>query len=236
MKATAQSDVETDAEVNANTKANTSAMKKNWTPRFKEYIQRKPKTLAFKIPFAYFIIILLTVAFSALVLSRISENDTQRKINEASLQTITSIETNVNLMIENVNNYSKMIFSDPNLQNLLRQGNVYSNLQTQSKVSAYLTNLMQAVPIIDSVYIYDNSGHRFSVGTQEWPTFMEANVKEAPWYEQALKHNGRYLLRLNGGNNDSGVSATGRMIGKRWSRLFASFEIWMIRLHLDFWS
>ncbi|WKL04620.1 hypothetical protein Q0F98_17700 [Paenibacillus amylolyticus] len=75
------------------------------------------------------------------------------------MQTITSIETNVNLMIENVNNYSKMVFSDPNLQNLLRQGNVYSNLQTQSKVSAYLTNLMQAVPIIDSVYIYDNSGH-----------------------------------------------------------------------------
>lgn len=214
MKATAQSDIESDAEANANAKANTSAMKTNWTPRFKAFIQRKPKTLAFKIPFAYFVIILLTVAFSALVLNRISENDAQRKINEASLQTITSIETNVNLMIENVNNYSKMIFSDPNLQNLLRQGNVYSNLQTQSKVSAYLTNLMQAVPIIDSVYIYDNSGHRFSVGTQEWPTFMEANVKEAPWYEQALKHNGRYLLRLNGGNNDSGVSATGENDGQ----------------------
>jgi len=212
------SDVETNAEANenmkANTRANSSAMKKNWTPRFREFIRRKPKTLAFKIPFAYFVIILLTVAFSALVLNRISENDAQRKINEASLQTITSIETNVNLMIENVNNYSKMIFSDPNLQNLLRQGNVYSNLQTQSKVSAYLTNLMQAVPIIDSVYIYDNSGHRFSVGTQEWPTFMEANVKEAPWYEQALKHNGRYLLRLNGGNNDSGVSTTGENDGQ----------------------
>lgn len=212
-KETVQSDAETNAEVNANTKANTSAMKKSWPPRFKAFIQRKPKTLAFKIPFAYFVIILLTVAFSALVLNRISENDAQRKINEASLQTITSIETNVNLMIENVNNYSKMIFSDPNLQNLLRQGNVYSNLQTQSKVSAYLTNLMQAVPIIDSVYIYDNSGHRFSVGTQEWPTFMEASVKEAPWYEQALKHNGRYLLRLNGGNNDSGVSTTGENDG-----------------------
>ncbi|WP_411735650.1 sensor histidine kinase [Paenibacillus sp. M2] len=208
------SDVETNAEANENTKANTSAMKKNSSPRFKESIQRKPRTLAFKIPFAYFVIILLTVAFSALVLNRISESDAQRKINEASLQTITSIETNVNLMIGNVNNYSKMIFSDPNLQNLLRQGNVYSNLQTQSKVSAYLTNLMQAVPIIDSVYIYDNSGHRFSVGTQEWPTFMEASVKEAPWYEQALKHNGRYLLRLNGGSNDSGVSAMGENDGQ----------------------
>ncbi|WP_427910406.1 histidine kinase [Paenibacillus silvae] len=168
---------------------------------WRELMQRKPRTLAFKIPFAYFVIILLTVAFSALVLNRISENDAQQKINEASLQTITSIQTNVNLMMENVNNYSKMIFSDPNLQNLLRQGNVYSNLQIQSKVSAYLTNLMQAVPIIDSVYIYDNSGHRFSVGTQQWPAFLEAKVEDAPWYEQALKYKGRYLLRLNGGDS-----------------------------------
>ncbi|MGO4531235.1 histidine kinase [Paenibacillus sp. 2TAF8] len=173
----------------------------------REFMRRKPKTLAFKIPFAYFVIILLTVAFSVLVLSRISENDAQQKINEASLQTITSIQTNVNLMIENVNNYSKMIFSDPNLQNLLRQGNVYSNLQTQSKVSSYLTNLMQAVPVIDSVYIYDNSGHRFSVGTQEWPAFLEVNVEDAPWYEQALNYKGRYLLRLNGGDNNSQQSS-----------------------------
>lgn len=172
-------------------------------------MQRKPKTLAFKIPFAYFVIILLTVAFSALVLNRISENDAQEKINEASLQTITSIQTNVNLMIENVNNYSKMIFSDPNLQNLLRQGNVYSNLQMQSKVSSYLTNLMQAVPIIDSVYIYDNSGHRFSVGTQQWPAFLEANVKDAPWYEQALNYKGRYLLRLNGGDSNEKQAGVG---------------------------
>jgi len=177
--------------------------------RLREFVQRKPKTLAFKIPFAYFVIILLTVAFSALVLNRISENDAQQKINEASLQTITSIQTNVNLMIENVNNYSKMIFSDPNLQNLLRQGNVYSNLQMQSKVSSYLTNLMQAVPIIDSVYIYDNSGHRFSVGTQQWPAFLEANVKDAPWYEQALNYKGRYLLRLNGGDSNEKQAGVG---------------------------
>ncbi|WP_397353617.1 histidine kinase [Paenibacillus xylanexedens] len=183
--------------------------KLNLMLRLREFMQRKPKTLAFKIPFAYFVIILLTVAFSALVLNRISENDAQQKINEASLQTITSIQTNVNLMIENVNNYSKMIFSDPNLQNLLRQGNVYSNLQMQSKVSSYLTNLMQAVPIIDSVYIYDNSGHRFSVGTQQWPAFLEANVKDAPWYEQALNYKGRYLLRLNGGEGNEKEAGVG---------------------------
>ncbi|WP_438434989.1 cache domain-containing sensor histidine kinase [Gorillibacterium sp. sgz500922] len=162
----------------------------------KSFMMGRPKKLAFKIPFAYFLVILFTVGLSYLVLSQISSSSAQRKINEASMQTVTSIQTNVDLVIGNVNNYSKMIFSDHNLQNLLRQGDVYANLQTQSKVSSYLYNLMQAVPIIDSVHIYDNSGHRFSVGTQELPTFVEANIKDAPWYEQVVHNKGKYLLKV----------------------------------------
>lgn len=180
--------------------------------RFQSLIRSKPKKLAFKIPFAYFLVILVTVGFSYLVLNKIAVNSAQEKINEASLQTITSIQTNVDLMIENVNNYSKMIFSDHNLQNLLRQGNVYANLDTQSKVSAYLYNLMQAVPVIDSVYIFDNTGHRFSVGTQELPAFKEANVEDAPWYNQVVQNKGKYLLRLNGSGAFSEGTSEGNFI------------------------
>ncbi|ANS75318.1 histidine kinase [Paenibacillus yonginensis] len=172
----------------------------------------KPKKLAFKIPFAYFLIILITVGFSYLVLNKISSNSAQKKINEASLQTIASIQANVDLMIDNVNNYSKMIFSDHNLQNLLRQGNLYANLDTQSKVSSYLYNLMQAVPIIDSVYIFDNSGHRFSVGTQELPTFKEVNVQDASWYDQVVQNKGKYLLKLNGSGAFSEGTVKGNFI------------------------
>ncbi|MFD1176942.1 histidine kinase [Paenibacillus puldeungensis] len=164
----------------------------------KSFFHSKPKKLSIKIPFAYFLVILLTVGFSYLVLNKISTNSAQKKINEVSLQTVTSIQTNVDLMVENVNNYSKMIFSDNNLQSLLRQGNVYSNLQTQSKVSKYLYNLIQTVPVIDSVYIFDNSGHSFSVGTQQSPIFTKADVEEAPWYEQVVSNKGKYILKLNG--------------------------------------
>lgn len=158
----------------------------------------KFKKLSFKIPFAYFLIILFTVVVSYIVLDKVSTNSAQRKINETSLQTITSIQTNINLMIENVNNYSKMIFSDPNLQGLLRQGDIYSNLQAQGQVSSYIYNLMQAVPIIDSVYVFDNGGHRLSVGTQQLPTFVDADVEETSWYKRAIANEGKYFLQLNG--------------------------------------
>lgn len=162
--------------------------------------------LAFKIPFAYFLVIFFTLTISYSVLSKISSDSEQQKISEASIQTITSIQTNIDSMIGNVNNYSKMIFSDNNLQNLLRQGDVYSNLQTQTKVSQYLYNLIETVPIIDTVYIFDNTGHCFSVGSQTSPALMKADVKEAPWYREVVRDRGNYILKLNGGGAFSSSS------------------------------
>lgn len=182
------------------------------TGSIKSMFHGRPRKLAVKIPFAYFLVILFTVGFSYLVLNQMAANSAQKKINEASLQTITSIQTNVDLMIENVNNYSKMIFSDQNLQNLLRQGDVYSNLQTQSRVSSHLYNLIQAIPIIDSVNIFDNSGHRFSVGTDEMPTFIEANIEDAPWYEEVVENKGKYILRLNGSGTFSTEAIDGNFV------------------------
>lgn len=155
------------------------------------------KKLSFKIPFAYFLIILLTVVLSYVVIDQISTKTAQNKINETSLQTITSIQTNIHLMIENVNHFSKMIFSDQTLQNLLRQGDIFANLQSQAKVSAYLNNLMQAFPNVESLSVFDNSGHRLSVGMQQLPTFTEENVEEASWYKQAVVNQGKYFLKLN---------------------------------------
>jgi len=159
---------------------------------------RRPKKMALKIPLAYFLVILLSVAFSYVILTSLAWNSAQKQIHEGSLQTLTSVQTNVELLVDNVNNYSKMIFSDSYLQSLLRQGDLYANLQSQSQVSQYLNNLMQTVPIIDSVFIFDHSGHQFSVGTYQTPRFLLTDVQDAPWYEEVVAKQGKYILRLPG--------------------------------------
>lgn len=157
------------------------------------------KRLTFKIPFAYFIVIIATVTISCMVLYKISGQAAQKEINEASVKTVTSVKSNVDFMLQNVDNYSKMMLSDSNLQYLLRKGDVYSNLQTQSKVSAYFYNLIQTEPVIDSVYVFDHSGNCFSVGQSTSFTFEKNSVKDAPWYGQVVKNNGKYILSHNGG-------------------------------------
>jgi two-component system, sensor histidine kinase YesM len=168
------------------------------------YFRRMTNKLAFKIPLVYFLITVLTVSVSLTLLSRIASESAQKKVNEASFQTINSIQSNVNFMIENVDNYSKIVLSDSNLQNLLRQGNIYSNLPLQSKVSHYMYDLIQAEPFIESIYIFDNSGDLFSTGQSTPLTFKKTDVKEAAWYKDALSRKGKYILRLNGSNEFSG--------------------------------
>lgn len=164
----------------------------------KKLFFKLPNKLSIKIPLAYFIIMLLTVTLSSTALNKISSESAQKRVNQATVKTITSIKTNVDFMIEDIDNYSKMMLSDNNLQNLLRQGNIYSNLQVQSKVSYYFYNLMQAEPVIDSVNIFDNSGNCFSVGKQISPTFNKKDIKDASWYREAIEKKGKYILRLNG--------------------------------------
>jgi two-component system, sensor histidine kinase YesM len=156
-------------------------------------------TLAFKISFAYSIVIIVTVTLSCVILNRISSNAAQNKVNEASLKTITSVKTNVDLLLQNIDNYSKMMLSDNDLQNLLRKGNVYSNLQLQAKVTRHFYGLFEAEPLIDSVYIFDHANNCFSVGQHGSPTFIKSRVQDAPWYEDAVKNQGKYILSLNGG-------------------------------------
>lgn len=159
---------------------------------------RRPKRLSLMIPLVYFLVIVLTVSCSSVILHRIVWHSAQTKINEAALQTVSSIETNVRLLVDNVNNYSKMIVSDANLQRLLRLGDLYADIDTQSRVGRDLHNLIQTFPNIDSVFVFDRSGNWFSVGSLQPPAFAETRVERASWYGEAVRRQGKYLLRLNG--------------------------------------
>jgi len=159
---------------------------------------RRPKRLSLMIPLVYFLVIVLTVSCSSVILHRIVWHSAQTKINEAALQTVSSIETNVRLLVDNVNNFSKMILLDVNLQRLLRLGDLYADINTQSRVGRDLHNLIQTFPNIDSVFVFDRSGNWFSVGSLH-TFFAEARVEDAAWYDEAVKREGKFLLRLNDG-------------------------------------
>ncbi|WP_069999227.1 cache domain-containing sensor histidine kinase [Cellulosilyticum sp. I15G10I2] len=156
-------------------------------------------SIGLKISMFYFGLIVVSTCLSSWMFNKIYLDITHKKVSEVSIQTLNSIQSNINLMINNVDSYSKMILSDSDLQNLLRKGNVYSDLNVQSKVSNYLYKFIQAIPLIKSVYVFDNTNNIYSVGAQILPTLQSDQIKYAEWYKEVVQKKGGYILRLNGG-------------------------------------
>lgn len=148
--------------------------------------------------FNFAIIVFSTFACS-LLYEKISLNVTQKKVSEVSVQTLNSIQTNINLMINNADSLSKMVLSNSDLQKLLKQGSMYEDLNTQAKVSSYLYKFIQSVPYVSSVYILDNSNNIYSVGANVLPSLSSYKFINAEWYNGVIEKKGGFILELNGG-------------------------------------
>ncbi len=160
--------------------------------------QIKDLKISLRIALFYFIVMVISLFISSLLYRQIYMNIAHQKVNEASVQTLYSIKTNVDLFFDNVNNYSKMILSDHDLQTILRKGNIYSDLNTQSRVGGYIYSMIQTIQSISSVYIFDNSEHYYFVSEQLPIPFTLKSVKKAKWYKEVLDKKGAYILSING--------------------------------------
>ncbi len=147
----------------------------------------------------YCVISIFSILLSNTLFQEIYSSMALTKVSEISIQTLYSIRTSLNIMINNISNYSKIIISDDDLQILLRSESLYSDLNTQKKVGTYLNKLTQETPFISSVFIFDVSGNYYSVGNQEDIKFTPDSIQKAEWYEPVVRNKGSYVLSLNGG-------------------------------------
>lgn len=147
----------------------------------------------------YLLILIVSMTLSNILYQEIYSNITLNKVSEVSVQTLYSIRANLNLMVNNINNYSKIILSDNDVQSLLRNGNIYSDLDMQGRVSNFLYKLIQDEPSILSVYLFDNEGHKYSVENSGSLRFLPARIEMINWFGEVYNNKGNYILRLNGG-------------------------------------
>lgn len=148
----------------------------------------------------YCVILIFSILLSNALYQKIYSNTALKKVSDLSVQTLYSIKTSLDLMISNIDNYSKIILSNDDLQLLLRNGNIYSDLRVQGRLGTYLNKLTQETSFISSVYIFDNSGNEYSINNQDDLQFMPSNITNAEWYDLVVRKKGAYVLRLNGGN------------------------------------
>ncbi|QUH31629.1 sensor histidine kinase [Vallitalea guaymasensis] len=146
----------------------------------------------------YMLLSLISIITINLLFKSVSEDFLTKKVSSTSKQTLYSIEENIFTVIDNVNEYSKMISSNEQLQKDL-SGINDANVLVRKEINKNLINTLQTMPTISSIYIFDNRGKKYAVDDVMVKTLSIENISSAYWYNEVLELKGSSLLVKNAG-------------------------------------
>lgn len=156
--------------------------------------------ISIKIIIYFSIIFVLSTIILTFTYKKINSIYNLEKMKQSAVEVLESAETNTSMIIDNVNNVSKMIISSDNVQNKLKRvreqgkdGTDYDN------ISNYLMQFTNFSSNISSIYILDEQGNRYYSENVFYKDFDLERIKNSEWYSELLESKGKYILKLNGG-------------------------------------
>ena len=129
-----------------------------------------------------------------------SQKSNVKHIGEMTTQTLHAIDSNLELMIDHVNQDTYAVFWSKMFQDTLEEvskGNL--TVKTRTELQDCLTNIMLAGDYISSIVFYDNIGNSFMCNREEVVLKKEISVEEAYWYEKAMEKDGDWIFETDGG-------------------------------------
>ena len=129
-----------------------------------------------------------------------SQKSNVKHIGEMTTQTLHAIDSNLELMIDHVNQDTYAVFWSKMFQDTLEEvskGNL--TVKTRTELQDCLTNIMLAGDYISSIVFYDNIGNSFMCNREEVVLKKEISIEEAYWYEKAMEKDGDWIFETDGG-------------------------------------
>lgn len=147
----------------------------------------------------YFSIVFIISTFGiTIVYEEINTKYTLEKLEQSSLEVLESAKSNMNTIINNINNVSKMIISSYDIQTLLSQNQEKDNA-LKSYINNYLIQFTNFQSDISSIYILDYEGNKYYSDNYLYKTLNLNNINNSSWYKELINKNGDYLLKYNCG-------------------------------------
>ena len=129
-----------------------------------------------------------------------SQKSNLKHIGEMTTQTLHAIDSNLELMIDHVNQDTYAVFWSKMFQDTLEEvskGNL--TVKTRTELQDCLTNIMLAGDYISSIVFYDNIGNSFMCNREEVVLKKDISVEKAYWYDKAIKEDGDWIFETEGG-------------------------------------
>lgn len=146
----------------------------------------------------YSILLIISIGLSALINRQININIMINKVKELSRQTTESVNSNINTVIDSVNNSSKMLISNRYIQSTLTNATTNINYNNQKILNNYLSEFTNFRNAISSIYIFDNYGNKYFVDNESGKAITLNRIKNMYWYDEIITKKGGYILKLNG--------------------------------------
>lgn len=156
--------------------------------------------ISIKIIIYFSIIFVLSTIILTFTYKKINSIYNLEKMKQSSVEVLKSAETNTSMIIDNVNDVSKMVISSDNVQNTLKRVREQSKEGTgYDNISNYLMQFTNFNSNISSIYILDEEGNRYYSENVFYKNFELKKIEGSEWYSDLLKNKGKYILKLNGG-------------------------------------
>jgi two-component system, sensor histidine kinase YesM len=186
-------------------------------PDMKKVLVRLKKTymnfrISTKLSVLYLFVFLLSMFLSWIVYYNLNYRFSIQKSGELSMQTLYSLKSNITNLLENVDYNSRVILSNNDVQTILSNGQEEDTFVAEKKMKTILTLLINTMPSIESIYVFDNYGHFYGAGRGMNYSLKLSSITGAPWYKQVVNLRGASLFQLHANNifsaenKDSSVS------------------------------
>lgn len=160
-----------------------------------------------KIAVIYLMLMIFSVSVSSFIYEKIYDDITSKKVSELSVQTLYTIKSNINSMIQNISNNSRIIISNKYIQSILKNSNDGNGINAYIDMNSYLSSIIDSMSNVASIYIYDNFGNKYYIDKQSRKSFKSDRIEDANWYKTIIDKKGYYILRLNAGEKaDSNIN------------------------------
>jgi len=154
-------------------------------------------SIRYKMLIIFMAFMLFYMGISAVIYITMINRETTSQVKQRSYQTTELIKSNINTMIENANNVSKILTTNSFVRAYLH--NQQPTLAHTKQVNEVLANIHITSPNIDSIYLYDLHGS--SLRTTKYLTLSSVeDAKSAPWFNEINKLQGKYKISINAYN------------------------------------
>lgn len=154
-------------------------------------------SISVKIIAYYLILLVVSIGISGILYERVNSTIVLGPLSDISFQLLHSVSTSTNSVIQNVADFSKLVVSNEEIQDSLKNISQGYSFKYQHNVDVAVDRLIKGSAYASAIYVFDMNGHRYSAEKSLARLTNITNVSEAPWYKDVMDKKGGYILSYN---------------------------------------